>query len=283
VENFNYKQTRDACFIPPPTTIALTYISTTECNPEKNIITNTNTIITQSDLTHLYLNTGTHLTIIPTTRLQWLWKQYHTALHTTHDLVPPTQLFETKIIWLYQRYKYNKSNKTPLRTPQHTLPQNILQSLTTTFNISHSYFSSPITCSIQITQFYSPFERDKIFGSLGKAFAYKWKGIGFAHPHNEEMAQQAIHWARLAAKHDPSTITILVILDIIWYQNFSPYTGPFKDTHVIAHFAAATITYEEPTIPPELNKHPCTETLAIHILYFYVHTTKIIMSVHLTK
>ena len=38
-----------------------------------------------------------------------------------------------------------------------------------------------------------------------------------------------------------------------WYHNFNPYTGPFPDTHIITHFAADTIIYEEPTIPPELN------------------------------
>jgi hypothetical protein len=33
------------------------------------------------------------------------------------------------------------------------------------------------------------------------------------------------------------------------YQNFNPHSGPFPDTHIIAHFVADTITYEEPTIP----------------------------------
>ena len=28
----------------------------------------------------------------------------------------------------------------------------------------------------------------------------KWEGIGYAHPHNERDVQQAIHWARIAAK-----------------------------------------------------------------------------------
>ena len=63
-----------------------------------------------------------------------------------------------------------------------------------------------------------------------------------------------IHWARLAAKNDPNTITILTILDNKWYQNHTPYIGPFLDTHVIAHIPADTITYEKPTIPLELNK-----------------------------
>lgn len=58
------------------------------------------------------------------------------------------------------------------------------------------------------------------------------------------------------------------MLDIKWYQNYSPYTGPFLDTHVIVHFAADTITYEEPTKPPELNKRQ-TKPLAIHILMYF--------------
>lgn len=81
----------------------------------------------------------------------------------------------------------------------------------------------------------------------------KYEGIGYAHPHNEELAQQAIHWARLAAKSDPHTITILVIPDINWYHNYSPYTGPFPDTHVVAHFTVDTITYEEHITPQNTN------------------------------
>jgi hypothetical protein len=47
-------------------------------------------------------------------------------------------------------------------------------------------------------------------------------------------------------------------------SKLSPYNGPFPDTHVITHFAADTITYEEPTIPLEPNKTR-TKPLAIHI------------------
>jgi hypothetical protein len=37
----------------------------------------------------------------------------------------------------------------------------------------------------------------------------------------------------------------------------------FDDTHVIIHFPPDTIIYSEPTIPPELNKEPRIETLAV--------------------
>jgi hypothetical protein len=77
--------------------------------------------------------------------------------------------------------------------------------------------------------------------------------------------QHAIHWACLAAKEDPSTITIFISHDIDWYQNFNPYSSPFPDTHIIAHFAADIITYEEPTIPPEFNL-PRKELSTLQIL-----------------
>ena len=77
-------------------------------------------------------------------------------------------------------------------------------------------------------------------------------------------AETAIHWARLAAKNDPNTITILTIPDNKRYQNHTPHIGPFQDTHVIAHIPTDTITYEEPTIPIEMNK-PQVEPYSIHI------------------
>ena len=145
------------------------------------------------------------------------------------------------------------------------MPKILLDHITTSFNITHSYFSSPVTCSTLIKDFHSPFSRDKIFGSIGHAFSYKWKGIEYAHPHNEEEAEKTIHWAQSATKNDPNTVTILTILDNKWYQNHIPYIGPFPDTHVIAHILADTIIHEEPTIPLELNK-PRVEPSTIHIL-----------------
>ena len=97
-------------------------------------------------------------------------------------------------------------------------------------DIFYSNFSSPITCSTLITQLYVSFVWDKLFGSLDNIFQCKRKGIGFAHPYNEEMAQQAIHWIR-TTKHDPNTISILVIPNTNRYQNFSSHTRPFPLCH----------------------------------------------------
>ena len=118
------------------------------------------------------------------------------------------------------------------------------------FQITHSYFSSPVTCPTTLKQFHSPFPRDVVFGSVGKTFQHKWHGNGYAHPHTNTETQQALHWARLAAKYDSNSITILVMLDKNWYHNPNPHNGPFLDSHVITHFKADTIIYKEPTIPP---------------------------------
>ena len=267
-------QAKDPRYIPSPTIISYTQISVIECNPEKDIVTAQNTIHTQNEVTHIYEDTGRHLITIPTTRLKWLWQQYN-----THGLVPAPQSFETEVVWLYQRYNSKKPKKNPLKASHHTLPENLLDSITKTFNITHSYFSSPVTCSTHINKFYSPFARDKVFGSLGNAFQYKWNGIGYAHPHNEETTQQAIHWARLAAKNDINNITLLVTPDINWYQNYSPHTGPFPDTHVLAYFHADTITYDEPTTPKNIN-NPRIEPQQYTS---FVSTTKTSTLAHQTK
>jgi hypothetical protein len=80
--------------------------------------------------------------------------------------------------------------------------------------------------------------------------------------------EQAIHWAQLAAKYDPSIITIIINSNNNWYLNITPYVTKYQDTHVIAHFLSNTLQYYEPTIPLEINE-PCNEPLAIQILCIY--------------
>ena len=59
------------------------------------------TIQTQNEVTHIYENTRRHNITIPTTRIKWLWQQYRKAIQNRNDLVPPTQTFESEIVWLY--------------------------------------------------------------------------------------------------------------------------------------------------------------------------------------
>jgi hypothetical protein len=166
---------------------------------------------------------------------------------------------------LYQRYNYRVSRNNPTDTLYYTLPIPLQKNLHNTFNITHSYFSSPLTCSTTLTKFFFPFHRDIVFGSLGNAFQHKWLESGYTHPSNPSDFQKALHWARLAAQHDPLTLTILITPDLQWYQNSTPLVGPFPDTHTIIHFEVDTIIYKESTIPIELNQHPRKELSTLHV------------------
>jgi hypothetical protein len=190
-------------------------------------------------------------------------------------LDPPRQPFETEIIWLYKRYKYRIPKTDPLKKSHYTIPTEILDQIIKIFNIKTSYFSSPVTCSTLVNTYYSPFQRDSIFGSKGPAFMHKWQDRGYAHPHNKENIQKAIHWTRLAAKENQDTIIVLTIPDEEWTTNDTPYKTTFEDTHVIIYFPPGSITYTEPTIPPELNKEPRIETLALRILCIHHKNTTI--------
>ena len=59
-------------------------------------------------------------------------------------------------------------------------------------------------------------------------------------------------------------------------KTLTPHSDPYPYTRIIAHFAAYTITYEELTIPPELNipkKEPSSiQTLCVHHQYNNIGT-----------
>jgi hypothetical protein len=130
-----------------------------------------------------------HLITIPTTRLNWLWLQYYTTLYNLSNFTPPIQSFETEIDWLYQHYKYWFFKHSSLKNAQYALPTSIVNHIFASFNIIHSYFSSPVTCPTSIQSNYFPFAKDKIFGSLGTSFQYQWHGLGYVHPHDTQDAQ----------------------------------------------------------------------------------------------
>ena len=199
---------------------------------------------------HIYDNIGRHLITNPETRLKLSWDQYHFALNKPHNLEPLTPPFETEVAWLYQRYKYKTPKNDPLKLSQYTLPNATIGKFMNTFQITHSYFSSPVTCPTTLRQFHSPFLRGVIFGSIGKTFHHQWHGNGYAHPHTDIETHQALHWARLATKNDSNSITILVMPKENWYHNPNLHNGPFSYSNIITHFKDDTIIYEEPTIPP---------------------------------
>jgi hypothetical protein len=176
IENhFHQPQSKDARYIHKPLHLPLIQINLNECNPDSDIKTTQSTIQIIQEKAHIFINNGNHLITISKDRLEWLWKQYNINLNPQHPIDPPRQSFEIEIIWLYERYKYRIPKTNLLKRSHYTLPIEILNQIIKSFKITTSYFSSPVTCSTIINNFYSPFQRDVIFGSKGPAYSHKWQ------------------------------------------------------------------------------------------------------------
>ena len=101
--------------------------------------------------------------------------------------------------------KHNSNNN------HQTLHPSTLQALIETYNITHSYYSLPLTCPITITQYNSPHNRDMIFGSTNHTYSSKWAGVGLAHPLDLKTAMTSIQWACMAAQENHNTKTVVKI------------------------------------------------------------------------
>ena len=196
----NHTQIKGNKFIHPPSLkITNLKISTQECNPDRDILVNKPTIQIQDLESHIYDQDGNYMATITTNRLHWLWNRYsHNNLpHLSNFLQHPPQDFETEILWLIQRYitilPKEKPKSILLDNNHHTLHPDITILLINSFKITHSYYSSPLTCPIQLTQYNSPHNWDIIFGSLGQTKSSRWNEVGLAYPTNQNTALEAIH------------------------------------------------------------------------------------------
>jgi hypothetical protein len=68
--------------------------------------------------------------------------------------------------------------------------------------------------SHQFPPIHPPYNKDKLFGSLGPAFSTHWKGEGFSHIMYIDLLPKVIKWDQLEAQTNPfSTTTIIIDLD----------------------------------------------------------------------
>jgi hypothetical protein len=106
------------------------------------------------------------------------------------------------------------------------------------------------------------------FGSMGHAQFTRWKGRGLAHPTNYNATVEAIHWARMAAKEDTNTITILITN----HNDWTPQQLQFNtkgDIHILITIPPHTIQYK-PT--PEWQN--ITNTKNHHWSQYYAYIAK---------
>jgi hypothetical protein len=80
--------------------------------------------------------------------------------------------------------------------------------------------------------------------------------------------------ARLAAKTDPLSETILVNPNPNWHQHNNPYFTEYTDTHVITYILPNTLHYHE-SLTPIYDENSYIKIQAIQILYIHHRTTTI--------
>ena len=152
---------------------------------------------THASEANVYDQNGNHISTLTTERLQRLWNQFsHNNLqHLTNFLHPSSQGFETEILWFIQEYVIILPKKKPKMIQPNNLHQTLHPKITkvviNSFKITHSYYSSPLTCPTQLTQYNSPHNRDIICGSRGHAKSSRWTGIGLAFPMDHNTALES--------------------------------------------------------------------------------------------
>jgi hypothetical protein len=88
------------------------------------------------------------------------------------------------------------------------------------------------------------------------------------------MLPQAIHMARIAAKTNPLSYTILINTDLNWHQKTNPFITQYTYTHVITYIPPNILQYHVPLTQTN-NKQTYIEKLAIQILCIHHKTTTI--------
>ena len=161
LETYNTPQHEDRRYIHPRLFIPHLTLPIQECIPDNDIIAHKPTIQIHPPLAQIHGHKGDHETTITLKRHQWLKEQYSTYT-TANNLSHSTLDLENGIL----------TPNSPLR--QTITPLLILDNLISTFQPTHSYFSDPLTCSINFTQYRSPHARDKFFGSLGPPYSHEY-------------------------------------------------------------------------------------------------------------
>lgn len=90
-----------------------------------------------------------------------------------------------------------------LSTKHHTLHQSIVKLLINSFNVTHSCYSSTLTCPSQLIQYKSLHTMDVLFKSTWLAKSSNWSSKGLTYPIDHQNTLEAIHWARIEAKEYP--------------------------------------------------------------------------------
>lgn len=148
-----------------------------------------------------------------------------------HPLTPDLRLCLWNITCkkpLHKNTIVGQSNYHSFPNNHHTLSSLILGNLIQTFQSTHSYFSRPLTCPTNFSQYHFSHERKIVFYSLGLAFSTWWVGHKYAHLIDLKLLLKVIKWARLATYTTPKFVIIIIVTHDNWTNK---RIDPLQQTH----------------------------------------------------
>eukprot|EP00854_Cymbomonas_tetramitiformis_P034043 gene34043-biopygen6564 len=181
----------------------------TETNPEQDIVNNREhycQIRLEGELAHSYHRNGKYIGTLTKEKLNRLHERYTQAVGIAHDQTPHqstlrTELwedhkirvstFEEEIGHLLIRYSSKEEKEERKKNLQNhwTFPAQMQRALQQAFGISTKLFASPRNVHHNTTTYFAKYDRDKVFGARGSAWATNWMKLG-AYQFNPEYTPQ---------------------------------------------------------------------------------------------
>ena len=167
----------------------------------------------QTPMAIIYGPEGQYINQLSQKVLETLWARYHRTQNTNQAIQPTTFPQDVaKLITRYQTGSFNKEGPEIHTDGQQSLPQEVIDALTTHFPGIKDRLASPLTTHPGIDIYWSAHPHDALFGAHHDAYSVKWTGCSLAHPeHSPEATTQAIKWALRSAQATPQpTLTIVL-------------------------------------------------------------------------
>jgi hypothetical protein len=126
-----------------------------------------------------------------------------------------------------------------------TPPPLIRPDLLVTYDIGQERFVSPLNFNPDVSEYWSAFERDKLFGAHHDAFSSKMNGCGYMNPEYEEAdVEQALQWAVRASETADPVCFLAVYPE--WGKERYMNLLRHRNVSVVARFQRSTFAFLPP-------------------------------------
>jgi ribonuclease HI len=158
--------------------------------------------------------------MLSVSRMARLWVAYNSTLQHRPQLVDSLKpgRFEEEVAALLGRYKEGGkvpgSKRTVTLTNHWATPTAVYRMLQEHIpGLCKERFASPLNCHVGMTQYWSCFERDQLFGASYNAYSCQWEGISVANPeYDSKEMYKAVSWGVHSAKiASEPTLTLFVL------------------------------------------------------------------------